>query len=302
MGRSDPPRKQPSTPPVPMLETDDLLHHPKVRTVIRLKLGDLGIRGSAAEELEGDVVVKCWEDRLKEADPPDSIERWAAYARVRAKGMGIDWLRARETETEVKEKIAAGEPTSETPGSSGREKMDVDRALGEFDKMPKHEHANALFDAVQSGDGPSAASEELGLGTQQAHNIVSSTRKRYIKWLKIAGMAAVLPAGLSAWLLFFRGPAEFHGWRHQGHAQADVTPVHQLAEMQPPALRAKAAQECANQQWDDCQRDLNLAYQKDPAGESAPDVQAMRSAIYEEQSLREMNAKPRYLPTPPQKK
>ena len=301
MAKSDPP-KPPSKPPVPKLETDDLLMHADVRTVIRLKLKDVGVPDSELQELEGDVRTKCWEDRLKEADPPDSIERWQAYARVRAKGMGIDWVRARQSELEGNEKIAAGAASSETPGSSGRDRLDVDRALGEFEKMPKHPHANALFDAVQSGDGPSAASEELGLKKQQAHNIVSSTRERYVKWLKVAGMAAILPAGVSVWLLFF-SPVELESQRPAGWARVDESlPAPTLAEKLAPGVRARAADECAKQQWGDCERDLDLAYQMDQAGNDAPEVQAMRSQINEANNLREMNAKPGLYTPPPKKK
>jgi hypothetical protein len=302
MARSDYP-KQPPKPPVPMLPTDTLLFHAEVRKVIRLALRDVGIRDHELPQLEADVIAECWEDRLMEADPPDSIQRWQAYVRPRAKHMGIDVHRKRQTQAEGHAKIAATDPSSETPGSSGRDKMDVDRALGEFDRMPKHPHATALFDAVQSGDGPSAASEELGLGKQQAHNIVSSTRERYVKWLRAAGMVAILPAGVSMWLLFFRAPVDLEGRRPDGYARIDESlPAPPLAETLAPGVRAKAADECAKEQWGDCERDLDLAYQMDQAGNLAPEVQAMRMQIIEANNLREMNAKPGYFRPPPKKK
>jgi hypothetical protein len=114
MAKSDPPRFS-SKPPVPMLGTDTLLFDPEVRKAIGLALMDVGIRDDELVALEADVIAECWQDRLYESDPPDSIARWQEYARPRAKDMGLDVIRKRKSEAERQAAPPVPPPALVTP-------------------------------------------------------------------------------------------------------------------------------------------------------------------------------------------
>jgi hypothetical protein len=134
---------------------------------------------------------------------------------------------------------------------------------------------------TRTGEGPSEAAREEGRKPAQGHKIVETTRNHHIKVLKAARLAALIP-GVAVALLWICGtsvtPWVMSGERTVAHTEETNAP-RPLAETRAPATRARAAEECANQQWTECEHDLDLAYEMDQAGNLAPDVQAMRWQI-----------------------
>jgi len=276
----DPPPSKPTPPPARTRKDDPrfaLLMHPDVRKVIRAKLRDLHIPEHELDQLEADVIDEAclWAMKLVEQgkDAPDSEVRWKGAVRDIAKNVAIDWIKRHKNQTEALAKPCANAEVIGAAPESSEHPRDVKKALGVWNEMERNEHADDLMDARQAGDGVSEAGRELGIGAGRAHNIEEKTREKFVRRMKLAGLAALLPAGLGMWLLFYvTAPVDLPVPAHTS-ARTEAPQRQRLegGEDDPDSLRQKAAElrqkanaECAAKQWEACRDDIAAANRIDP--------------------------------------
>jgi hypothetical protein len=134
------------------------------------------------------------------------------------------------------------------------------------------------IEEITGGRGVEGGSPNLDGPVRAVDVYEERTRISPVVWLLAAAFALVLAASIvsrSAVIAFFKGPLHEPGPEPTPNPESpQLTPVQQ-AEV----ARVDAAKTCDQGQWLSCRDKLDQARDLDPAGDTAPSVQEMRSRI-----------------------
>ncbi len=283
----------------------ELVNHPEVVAVIRGVLVTGGIRNEVdLKQSIGDVQHDAIE-RYRAGDPPreDTVEGWKPYIRDQTRKYLAKKIRKAVADRKYTVPLSDAEGyVGPAPSSADPDPIDMKRAYEEYNRQAEAgklgKRAPQIFDGIQAETPQGEIASELGVGVQTVRNEASRARARFMKRMTAVGLAGLFAAGVVVFVILqYRGPKE--------EAQHDkpTPPAPSLIPSQAPpqltpdqkealALRTKARQEMAQQQWDQAREDFDKARDLDPI-ESSDDQLAYLTtlkAIYGD-DLRGMDAK-----------
>lgn len=164
---------------------------------------------------------------------------------------------------------------------------DFERSMAE---LPEPSRIPSI-EEITGGRGSEGGSPNLEGPVRAVDVYEERTRISPVVWLLAAAFALVLAASIvsrSAVIAFFRGP--LHEPSPEPTPNPDAPPL--TPAQQAEVVRTDAAKTCDQGQWLPCRDKLDRARDLDPAGDTAPRVQEMRSRISAGLQLKLQDDKP----------
>jgi DNA-directed RNA polymerase specialized sigma24 family protein len=197
-------------------------------------------------------------------------------ARRRAQIEGADVVR--EPDTHAAPRL---EPSALYPAEALAELRVYERIVG------KAKRGDVLVEIFRRrivlGENDAEIARHVGMTHQQVRDAVSNVRKEYRRLRAV--VVTVGSAGAVACALFvvfwLRGLSSFvqpNTLAAVGHPHPDEV-IHEMDALeQAKDIRRSARDACRSFEWSECRDLLDLAAERDPAGDLAPEVQAARDA------------------------
>lgn len=279
-------------PPAP---GEELLFDDAITRVIRAVLRHVGCGDHEMDLLVDEVRMQALISGRRKAKNGvvlgNEPKRWKGLARVTARNFGLNWREKEKVRREAMIKLAPdGQSVAPPRSEGGMDPIDQKKAIGVYQRMKRHPKADDMLDATRTGEGPSEAARQEGLNPKQGHKILEKTRSGYVKALRIASLAVLLPSGVALALLWLRGtpvyPWDLEGPDHtaarmeQGHVTKELGGEDDPDSLRQRAteLRRKAAEECKAGQVVQCRDDLHEADRIDPDHSSGGTLAPQTSA------------------------
>jgi hypothetical protein len=231
---------------------------------------------------------------------PATVDAWKGLAITATKSFLFDrWKKAKRRAKLGDAGVVvedADTHVAETRRLSERDPLDHKKGLQLLDEFlaesKKGDLDARILDALMDDKDQAEIALELGLTHQQVRD-----RVRVIRATFGAKVTAFLGAGALGLFLLLRGPAE--------PRYVAVGPDTVFTDASPEAeaahLRDMAREPCRASKWDRCVDLLDQAARLDPAGDKAPEIQAVRDRVAQDlnDQLREREAKPGSHPQAP---
>jgi hypothetical protein len=231
---------------------------------------------------------------------PKTVDEWKGLAITSTKSFLFDrWKKAKRRAKRgnaglLVEDVEAH--AAEPRGSGERDPIDQKKGLQLLDEFLAERHKGDLdariLDLMADDKDAAEIAADLGLTHQQVRDRIRAMRAAFA-----AKATAVFGSGALLLLLLLRGGPTEPRYYALGPDPVftDATPEEVSAD-----LRDQARAPCRNAEWSRCIELLDAARELDPAGDQAPEIQAVRDRVAQEldDRLRQREAKP-HGPTAP---
>jgi hypothetical protein len=278
-----------------------LTHRTVTETIVRI-LRCAGIARQDMEDGVGDVQLRILHSLRNRPQLlwPKTVEAWKALAITATKSFLFDrWKKAKRRAKLGDVGVVvedASEHAAETRRLSERDPLDHQKGLRVLDaflaESKKGDLDARILDALLDDKDQAEIAAELGLTHQQVRDRIRVMRAAFG-----AKVTAVLGSGALALFLLLRGPTEPRYYAPGPEAVfTEASPEEESAD-----LRDMAREPCRASNWGRCTELLDQAASLDPAGDQAPEIQAVRDRMASElnDELRQQEAKPKTVPQGP---